>query len=158
MTAAQPPIPELILWPSRWQTALRTAFCFFMTAVYAYHLQRVPDSGLLWFFGIGFALLTAQGLWRCLDRRACLRLTAQGFAMIDRHSTLAFHWDEVQGFRAAGRRLVVFDFVRQEGAMAARHVARFLAGGEGALPDTYGMTAVDLARVLNEWRERAASK
>jgi len=149
---------ELVLWPNRWRVALRTGFCFFMTAVYAYHLGRVPDSVLLWFFGIGFALLTAQGLWRCLDRRSCLRLTARGFAMQDRHSTLAFNWDEVQGFRAAGRRLVVFDFVRREGAMAARHIARFLAGGEGAMPDTYGLTAPELARLLNDWRERAVSR
>jgi hypothetical protein len=50
-------------------------------------------------------------------------------------------------------KLVVFNFAdgaRKPGA-AARWSAR-ISGHEGALPDTYRMTAEDLAAVLNRYR------
>jgi len=39
-------------------------------------------------------------------------------------------------------------------AKTTRGLARFIAGAEGALPDTYGMKADQLANLLNEWKSR----
>lgn len=35
--------------------------------------------------------------------------------------------------------------------------AQALSGRDGAVPDTYGLTVVELARLMEAWHERAAS-
>jgi len=39
-----------------------------------------------------------------------------------------------------------------QGQAAARRLATKLAGAEGGLPDTYGLSAAELARLLNKVR------
>jgi hypothetical protein len=51
--------------------------------------------------------------------------------------------------------MVVFNFsVTFDKAKTARLVASVIAGYEGALPDTYGMRADQLADLLNEWKAK----
>jgi hypothetical protein len=49
--------------------------------------------------------------------------------------------------------MVVYDDARVIGAAAKLN--RSLAGRTSVLPDTYGFTADDLAKLLNAWRDRA---
>ena len=39
----------------------------------------------------------------------------------------------------------------------ARKLSSMIGGYEGALPDTYGKTAEELAALMNEWRQRAVA-
>jgi hypothetical protein len=52
------------------------------------------------------------------------------------------------------QKMVAYDDVKVAGrAVAKLNIA--LAGHNTALPDTYGLSAAELARVMTQWRERA---
>ena len=161
MTAAQPPDAgeELILRPSRTQAWLRFAVLLLVTAGYSWLASRYSDCLLIWLFALVGVVLTFKGLGRALDRNSCLRLTPRGFAIHDGWSVLAFSWDEIESFTVGNRgRTVLFNYARRDEATSgARKLARFLAGGEGALPSTYGMDATGLAALLSEWHGRYRS-
>jgi hypothetical protein len=116
------------------------------------------DGSLLGWLGVVFfglcAIVFAVTL---LPGAAYLRLEHSGFVVCSlfRADRLR-HWDEVQGFRAydlpGGVRHVGFDFA--PGAQpTGSELAKRLARVEGALPNTYGMRAEDLAGLMNRWRE-----
>ena len=58
-----------------------------------------------------------------------------------------------QNPRAGAGQLVVFDWSGAQGPLA--DLSEELAGANGALPDTFGMSAGDLADLLNERRARS---
>ncbi len=53
----------------------------------------------------------------------------------------------------ASRDLVCYDDVNVSGKMA--DLNRSMAGRNAALPETYDLSAEDLAQLMNAWRERA---
>ena len=86
-----------------------------------------------------------------LLRPGSLRLTPDGFSV--RHmgrGSFASSWHECDGFRTwsptPGASFVMFDWTPPSSR-----------SGTGALPDTYGMSGKDLARLLQTWRDRAVS-
>jgi len=150
---------EVILRPSRLRAIARFLF---MLAVTGFHVGLVfayGDCLLLWLLAAVCAAGTLVSLMKVLDRSACLRLTVKGFFVQDRRGPLFYDWRDVQNFRTGQRNRVLFDFPDSDpAARKARMVARFVAGGEGALPDTYGIAADELAKLMNEWRERHLPK
>jgi len=57
--------------------------------------------------------------------------------------------------RISGNAMVGFHYdASMKNAPALRHVSSFIAGIEAALPDTYGHSNIDLAKLLNELRAR----
>lgn len=161
MSAAEPPeaAEELILRPSRTQAWLRFAVLLLVTAGYSWLASRYSDCLLIWLLAVAGVVLTFKSLVRALARHSYLRLTPRGFAIHDGWSVLAFSWDEIESFTVGNRgRSVFFNYAsRDETASGARKLAHFLAGGDGALPNTYGMTANDLTALLADWRHRYRS-
>ena len=150
---------ELVLRPSRSKAWFRFFVLLSVTGVYIWLTVRYSDCFLLWLaalVGVGWTLKT---LARALDRSACLRLTPRGFAVHERWSVLAFSWDEIKVFEVGNRgRNVLFNYAGSgETASGARRMAHLLAGGDGALPDTYGMRAEELASLMESWRQRFSS-
>jgi hypothetical protein len=127
-----------------------------VTAIYISLLFRYGDCLLLWLLAMVGLVLSVRALARALDRNSCLRLTPRGFAVHDRWAVLAFSWNEIESFSVGNRgRSVLFNYAdRGDTASGARKLAHFVAGGDGALPDTYGMSAEDLAALLTRWHER----
>ena len=150
---------ELILRPSRSKAWFRFFVLLSVTAVYIGLTIRYSDCLLLWLAALIGVVWTFKALARALDRSACLRLTPRGFAVHERWSVLAFSWDEIRNFGVGNRgRSVLFNYSgSDETASGARRVAHFLAGGDGALPDTYGMRAEELASLMESWRRRFGS-
>jgi hypothetical protein len=65
-------------------------------------------------------------------------------------------WSEVKRFtvRTSGKtKIVQFNYLSGHKKQSkGKFIARLLSGSEGGLPDTYGMKAEQLARLMNEWK------
>ena len=157
--AASFDLPETrVLYPSR----LKMVLFLLMTLTFtAGGIWAVHDHAGSWawpstfFFGLGSAVFVIQ----MFPGAAYLRLTHEGFEMCSLFRAGRFKWTDVEAFRPAtiGRNpMVVFNFSSTyKRNPNARLVARSLAGVEAGLPDTYGLGAKKLAKLLNEWRQRS---
>jgi hypothetical protein len=159
MTSSGPPAEVLVLRPSRARAVVRFLFWLAVTVGYVWILVLAPDCFLMWALAVACGLLGLAALRRVFDYTSCLRLTTRGFIVFDRGQAMEFTWNDIRKFRPGPHgRMVVFDYALPAARpSAARKVAQFVAGGDGALPDTYGLTARELAELLNEWRERFAT-
>jgi hypothetical protein len=95
----------------------------------------------------------ALGFWAITHPRPyTLTLDAQGFELTGGDNKWRYRWLDIDGPFAAqkmGRKYVVF---------TPRNTplwTKFMSQGRGALPHLYGYEAEDLAKLLNDWRERA---
>jgi hypothetical protein len=111
----------------------------------------------IFFFGSGvivFCLLLLPG-------SAYLKLDPAGFTVCSLFRVHSTRWYEVDSFEVgtiAGRKLVVFNFSNlHRGQDFARALASSISGHEGALPETYGLSAEELAAMMNDWRQRAGA-
>jgi hypothetical protein len=111
------------------------------------------------FFGFGMIVATIQ----LLPNASYLLLTAGGLEMRTMYRSSFVSWNEIAFFATASirykgmvvRRMVVFNFSENYNKLQiGRRVAKVIAGHEGGLPDTYGMTADQLANLLSEWKNR----
>ena len=87
-----------------------------------------------------------------------LRLSPEGFTVDGLGRQVTRRWSDVESFsviRAPSRNEIVGIRFAPAGAESrVRAAIRSTAGFEGALPDTYGMKAADLAELMNTWRRR----
>jgi hypothetical protein len=148
---------ELTLRPNRRRYVLLLLSCigFVVGALTA----RKSDPIIGWFgilfFGSGviiFGLLLLPG-------SAYLKLDSAGFTfctLFRAHSTCWYQVDSFQVARIAGRKMVVFNFSNlHPGQRVLRKLSSTVSGYEAGLPETYGLSAEELAAMLNDWRERA---
>jgi hypothetical protein len=109
-----------------------------------------------WWPFVFFALCAIISSVNLLPGASRLTLTRDGFATTSLYRTSFIPWSHVQVFvagKVGPNRGVVFDFSPEYSAAArARSFSKALTGAEGALPDTYGLSAERLAAVLNDWR------
>jgi hypothetical protein len=106
-------------------------------------------------FGAGaivFCLLLVPG-------SAYLRLDDTGFTVCSLFRVHTIRWCEVDSFEVgtiARRKSVVFNFSnlypRQK---LLRKLSSAISSHEGALPETYGLSAEELSAMLNDWRQHA---
>jgi hypothetical protein len=94
-----------------------------------------------------------------LPGAAALTLDATGFEVTSFYRRSRARWQDATGFIAAGipparLRFVLFNDAGHTGTLSRINAA--FAGRNGALPDTYGLRADDLAQLMAQWRERAA--
>jgi hypothetical protein len=89
-------------------------------------------------------------------------LRPETFTVSSLYRANSYRWKDVGWFRAGylgPKEFVLFDMAKDYPVAAkARRATRMLTGGEGALPDTYGKSAEELATLMNEWRERASAE
>ena len=116
---------------------------------------RVGGIVVFVFFGACAAVAATQ-----LVLRSTLTLTTDGFKFTSLGRRVNRRWEDVDSFVAVrtsalsgvvGIRLAV----SSERLSGPRRAARAIAGYDGgALPDTYGMKADDLAALMTDWRGR----
>jgi hypothetical protein len=113
-------------------------------------------AGIL-FFGAGvivFCLLLLPG-------SAYLKLDPAGFTVCSLFRAHSTRWYEVDSFEVGsiGRhKLVVFNFSNlHRGQEFARKLSSAIGGYEGAPPETYGLSAQELAAMMNDWRQRGGA-
>ena len=111
-----------------------------------------------------FGLCAAVGLVQLLPGASSLRIDRDGLTCRSLYSRFVVRWDEVDRFfvvalRQGGFRvhqLVGWNYLAGRGPPGrGRRLSSALAGCEGALPDTYGVEAAELADRLNRWLERS---
>ncbi|MDQ3713913.1 MAG: hypothetical protein M3388_17075 [Acidobacteriota bacterium] len=111
---------------------------------------------IIGFFGLGsivFALLL-------LPTASYLRLTPEGFTMCSLFRSHSYNWSEIEDFavgKMANMETVIFDhslFYKNQNTL--RKTNKKFFGFEAGLPDTYGMSAEELANLMNEWKRRFA--
>jgi len=146
------------LLPSRLKMLGILAICSMFVAIGVFLREKEPVFGPLIaaFFGLGAVVILAQ-----MSRNAAfLELTKDGFTFSALFRQQTYDWRDVAGFQVAtmrGHRMVGWNFAPGYAAHAgARRLASRLTGIEGALPDTYGRKAEDLAELMNELKARAA--
>ena len=116
--------------------------------------ERMTARLLTGFFGLGAVV----ALVNLHPRASYLTLSEQGFEFSSLFRKHFVAWRDVTDFvpmRISGNAMVGFHYdASMKNAPALRHVSSFIAGIEAALPDTYGHSNIDLAKLLNELRAR----
>jgi hypothetical protein len=109
------------------------------------------------FFGLGVIVCVLQ----FLPRSSFLRLGPEGFTIRALYRERTYRWEDVDTFgvtQVSFNKMVGFNFAPHfDRAARLRRVNKAIAFFEGALPDTYGMKAEDLADLMNEYKHRHAA-
>jgi len=118
---------------------------------------RVGGLVVFLFFGACAAVAILQ-----LVLRSQLTLTADGFTVRSLGRQGTRRWQDVESFvvvRASAFTSIVGIrlLATQGGDTSLTRAARNVFGYQGALPETYGMKASDLAALMNEWLSRYGS-
>lgn len=141
---------------SKWWLVLLACAAF---VAIGYGMISTHASGgwlVLVFFSIG-AIVAAISL---LPGMGSLTLDGTGFTIVvlfRRRQQL--RWQDAKDFESVvipftTQKTVAFD-VRSLAGRALAKLSVVISGHDGALPDTYGLSADDLARLMAQWREQA---
>jgi hypothetical protein len=116
------------------------------------------DKPVLYVCAAFFALGIPVALIQLMPGAGYLTLKNDGLICCSLFRKFEVKWEEVQGFGIRSfshNNLVVFDYVPEFRPHATgRRWSKRLAGCEGALPDTYGFNAAELAGILNHLRDQ----
>lgn len=141
------------LRPGKLQAALMTLIGLAFVVGATLTMSGWERWGVTAFFG-ACALV---GLIELAGFASYLELRPDGFTCCSLGGGFSLAWGACSAFRVgglAGHTMVVFDLVGEE-RQALSRLNRALAGGSGALPDTYGMKPQALADLLNAYRHQA---
>ncbi len=123
-----------------------------------------PDEDPTVFYGAGgfFLLCALIALPQMIGVGASLTLDRDGFTCRTLFKSFSRKWIECSPF-ATGRiymnTLVTFETAQDVAAHPnLAEVSRSIVGAAGVLPDTYGVSAHELADVMNAFRARALSE
>jgi hypothetical protein len=105
---------------------------------------------------IFFGLCGAVGVVGLLPNSSYLTLTEQGFLFVSLFRKRFVAWSNVESFvpvRIQRKKMVGWNYSSDYQASARlRRVSFAMTGVEAALPDTYGISAEQLAELMNELR------
>jgi len=106
------------------------------------------------FFGLGCIVFVLQ----LLPNASYLRLTPEGFTICSLFRSHSYSWTEIDNFAfgyVSKMKTVVFNHSSPyKKQIALRKTNKKLFGFEACLPDTYGMSAEELADLMNTWKRR----
>jgi hypothetical protein len=129
---------------------LVVAVLFVAGGVYVLPVSPVKGYSAIVFFGLG-AIVFAVNL---LPGSSYLLLEQGGFTICNVFRKTFYSWSDVAEFLpvdVGSKTMVGLRFnERHKANVVGRKLATFLAGVDGALPDTYGQEAQDLASLLNK--------
>ena len=116
------------------------------------------DTFVGW-LGIGFfGLCSIVFALLLLPNASYLELTPEGFTIRSLFRSHSYSWTEIETFAvgyASRMKTVVFNLSPfYENQHTLRKTNKKLFGFEACLPDTYGMSAEELADLMNTWKRR----
>jgi hypothetical protein len=123
------------------------------------YLMVADGDRLGWLVLAFFALVSIVGAMMLLPGAGGLTLDRDGFRATSLFRSFFSRWQDVSGFESvsippSSQKLVVYDDINVTGRKIAQlNVA--IAGHNAGLPDTYGLSAHDLARLMMLWQARA---
>ncbi|HTH46571.1 MAG TPA: hypothetical protein VMB21_03585 [Candidatus Limnocylindria bacterium] len=152
MNAQRDCIRELKPSPERWIGMLAGSLLFaVMGGIMASNGEWLMGGVGIAFGVIGIVVSPAA----LFSKRMMLRLTPQGFGYGTLRKKYFYKWGDVAGFGVGNvvEKQACFtlreDFMGEE---KVRTINRRWIGFERFLPDTYGMKAMELAKLMEEWR------
>lgn len=147
-----------ILRPGVLKTIVLLLVCaLFVTIGILYMDENLFTSwmGIL-FFGLGAIVFVIQ----LIPNSSYLKLTIEGFEVKNLFRTTFTKWSEVELFTVGRVRrslMVLYNYsIEHNKYNTAKKMVRSLAGNEAALPNNYGMKAIELAKLMNEWKLKEA--
>ncbi|WP_299768469.1 STM3941 family protein [uncultured Dokdonia sp.] len=106
------------------------------------------------FFGLGIIIFTIQ----LFPNTSYLKLTKEGFEMRTLFKSNFTKWSDVKEFSTdyiGPNKMVMLNYNEEHTKYKnGKKIAKILSGSEGALPDTYGMSAKALTQLMNEWKAK----
>ncbi|MGB8717078.1 MAG: STM3941 family protein [Rhodanobacteraceae bacterium] len=157
MATAQLPIT---LYPSRIKLMMLLAVSLGFVALGIWIVPSDPLVGYLniGFFGLGAVVFVLQ----LNPKSSFLTLSEEGFTYSAMHRRQFVRWQDVDAFkvvRVGPRRFVGWTCVAShDGQGVVQRANKAISGVGAALPDTYGMAPHELARLLDEQRQRACGQ
>jgi hypothetical protein len=144
------------LYPSRRKWLLVFAGCALFVAGGAGMIASGEQTG--WFVLIVFGLFAATAAVMLLPGAGSLTLDGEGFETVSLFRRRRARWQDVTEFKVVRippsmQRMVVYDDRTLTGGIAKLNAA--IAGKGAGLPDTYGLSADEIARLMSSWRDRA---
>ena len=152
--ASYPGPIELTPFVGRWRVILAFNLAFVVTGLILY-LQG-QQYGV--YVAVAFGLLALPLTMVALPGAAKLRIAQEGFTATVLYRGHLARWTDVSEFQIAqmartGQYVLVYDDASLAEGSHLLSGSRY-AGRNSALPSTYGLSAEELARVLNHWRTR----
>lgn len=115
-----------------------------------------------WAICIFFGLGTIVSIINLLPQASYLKLDEEGFETCSMFRKNKYNWKDVVGFgvgRISTNKMVVFNFSKEfKGSRKIRKVSSSMTGFEGALHDTFGWKAEELAELMNTYKRESAQK
>jgi hypothetical protein len=147
-----------ILRPNRLKTIVLLLICIFFVILGIFTIEQNSFRAL---YGIlFFSLCMIVFILQLIPNSSYLKLTRNQFEIRSLFKSSYTKWSDVEIFRTGYIRnseMVMFDFSKEHKKHnIGKNIAKFLTSNEGALPNTYGMKAKDLAELMNKWK--SASK
>jgi hypothetical protein len=147
----------IILYPSRtkWLLVLLGCAAFAAIGFWMIASENVFGWLLLLFFGTGAGLAFVA----LLPGASALKLDRRAFEITSLFRRYPVSWQAVSNFEAlpiatSGIKVVLFDNA-DEGHRVISNLNVAVSGHNAGLPDTYGMSAEELASLMVRWRESA---
>ena len=113
-------------------------------------------------FGILGTAVSGAGTLLCVIRQlpgaSSLRLDEHGFEATSHFRKRTYRWSEATDFSTwtfLSSSMVVFKAAKLHLGILGKMNAALAGGRNGFLPDTYGMAADDLVRLMTAWRNSA---
>tara|TARA_R110002124_G_scaffold276866_2_gene447827 strand:- start:177 stop:599 length:423 start_codon:yes stop_codon:yes gene_type:complete len=110
---------------------------------------------IILFFGLGIIVFIIE----LFPNSSYLKLTNEGFEVCSLYRSHFTKWTDVNSFGILTIKfntLVVFNSTEEHKKHSTgKKIARFLSKNQGALPNTYGMKAMKLAALMNEWKYKS---
>jgi len=147
-------LEEKKLYPKKWKSIL---FLLLTLVFVVGGIWMILDGEKMgWFVAIFFGLGGLVFLINLLPQASYLKLNEEGFETCSMFRKHKYNWSDVGGFGVgsiSGNKMVMFNFSQEyKKAKNARKLSSALAGAEGALHDTFGLKAEELAGLMNEYK------
>ena len=148
---------EIVLRPSKrkWLGVMSIGLFFVAIGIF-----MIVDRGgvLSWLTTIFFAGCALVAIIQ-LFSNSCLRLYATGFEQNMMGRKTNYQWTDVSDFRTAwrGASLVCFDNNHDASTFLGK-ASRKISPGSSALGDTFGMSAIELADLMNSYRNKSIAE
>lgn len=150
-----PALPdEVTLKPS---PAKAVGLLFVSTGLAGAGLWLVSQGHGFGWFGAGFfGLGVVVSVLRLIPGCSFLRLTVDGFTFVSRFRGQSIKWRDVAQITVGtieGCKMVMLDLSPEvSDHLWSQRVARTIAGHDGGLPNTHGMSPEALAELMNDYR------
>jgi len=148
-----------ILRPSRLKTILLLIVSLAFVATTPITMEK--NQTMSWLGAIFFGLVALVFIIQLFPNSSYLKLTEEGFEVKSMYKSHFTKWSDIEYFgvgEISNNKMVMFIYSENHNTQKiGKEIARGLTGGEGGLPNTYGMKADKLADLMNEWKTDSVS-